>query len=78
VRAWHAPFFALTDRPQKPTLALCHEQLLATWRAAWADPAGSPPPSYDACVRAYNRRGEDEKLRGRHTGSARRSRTAYT
>jgi putative transposase len=78
VRAWHAPFFALTDRPQKPTLALCHEQLLATWRPAWADPAGSPPPGYDACVRAYNRRGADEKLRGRHTGSARRSRTAYT
>jgi putative transposase len=76
-KPWHAPFFALTDRPQKPTLTVCHEQLLAAWRPEWADPAGSPPPSYDACWRAYRDRGEDEKLQGRHTGSARRARTYY-
>jgi putative transposase len=74
---WHTPFFALTDRKQKPTLAACHEQMLAAWRPEWSDPAGAPPPSYDACVRAYKRRSEIEKLKGRHSGSALRARTFY-
>lgn len=77
VRAWYVPFFALTDRPQKPTLAAAHEQLIENWRPEWADPAGSPPPSYDACVRAYDKRSKTDRLKGRNTGSALRSKTFY-
>lgn len=77
VRPWHRAFFALTDRPQKPTLKQCHEQLLASWRPEWADTAGAPPPSYDMARREYEKRSQTDRLKGRHTGSALRSRTFY-
>lgn len=77
VRGWYRPFFALTDRPQKPTLKQAHEQLLGAWRPEWADPPGSPPPSYHAVVRAYNKRSRADRLKGRHTGSALRSRLFF-
>lgn len=77
VRGWYRPFFALTDRPQKPTLKWAHEQLLAAWRPEWADAPGSPPPSYDAVVYAYNKRSQIDRLKGRHTGSALRSKMFF-
>lgn len=77
VRGWYRPFFALTDRPQKPTLRWAHEQLLAAWRPEWADAPGNPPPSYDAVVYAYNKRSKVDRLKGRHTGSALRSKMFF-
>lgn len=77
VRAWHAPFFALADRWQKPTLRSCYEQLLAAWRTEWAEPVGGPPPSYDACVRAYRARPEIDKITGRNSGSGLRNLTYH-
>lgn len=77
VLGWYAPFFALTDRPQKPTLTWAHEQLLALWRPEWASAAGATAPSYDAAVRAYNKRSKTDRLKGRHTGSALRAKTFY-
>ena len=77
IRGWYRPFFALTDRPQKPTLKWAHEQLLGAWRPEWAFPAGSAPPSYDAVVYAYNRRSQVDRLKGRHTGSALRSKMFF-
>lgn len=77
VRGWYGPLFALTDRPQKPTLKWAHEQLLAAWQPEWADPAGAQPPSYDQVVAAYAKRSRVDQLRGRHTGSALRSQTFY-
>lgn len=77
VLGWYAPFFALMDRPQKPTLTWAHEQLLALWRPEWADPAGSPAPSYDVALYAYNKRSKLDQLKGQHTGSALRAKTFY-
>lgn len=77
VRGWYRPFFALTDRPQKPTLKWAHEQLLAAWQPEWADAPGAPPPSYKAVVRAYNKRSQVDRLKGRHTGSALRSKMFF-
>lgn len=77
VRPWYRAFFALTDRPQKPTLRWAHEQLLANWRPEWSDRADGAPPSYHAAVRAYDKRSAIDKLRGRHTGSALRAKTFY-
>lgn len=77
VLAWYTPFFVLCDRPQKPTLKKSWELLLQNWNPAWADPPGSPPPSYDACVRAYKKRSELDKIAGRNTGSALKSKTFY-
>ena len=77
VLGWYAPFFALTDRPQKPTLTWAHEQLLALWRPEWASAAGATAPSYDAAVRAYNKRSKTDQLKGRHTGSALRAKTFF-
>lgn len=77
VRGWYRPFFALTDRPQKPTLRWAHDQLLAAWQPDWADAPGAPPPSYDAVVRAYNKRSKVDRLKGRHTGSALRSKMFF-
>ena len=77
VRGWYGPFFALTDRPQKPTLRMAYEQLLAAWRPEWADAPGAPAPSYHAVVRAYAKRSELDKLKGRHTGSALRARKFF-
>lgn len=77
IRPWYRAFFALTDRPQKPTLRWAHQTLVANWRCEWADMPGAAPPSYDACARAYAKRSELDKLKGRHTGSALRSRTFF-
>lgn len=77
VRSWYIPFFALTDRPQKPTLRWAHEQLVANWRPEWSDPPGSEPPSYDQAVRAYKKRSKGDALKGRHTGSALRALSFY-
>lgn len=77
VRPWFGPLFALMDRPQKPTLRWAHEQLLRNWQPAWADAPGAAPPSYDQARRAYEKRSGLDKLKGRHTGSALRSRTMY-
>ena len=77
VRGWYAPYFALTDRPQKPTLKAAYEQLLGAWQPEWADAPGAPPPSYDACVRAHAKRSKIDALKARHTGSALRSRSFY-
>lgn len=77
VRPWYAPLFALMDRPQKPTLRWAHEQLLRHWQPAWADAPDAAPPSYDQARRAYEKRSGLDKLKGRHTGSALRSRTMY-
>ncbi|MBL8350487.1 MAG: transposase [Burkholderiaceae bacterium] len=77
IRGWYRPFFALTDRPQKPTLKWAHEQLLAAWRPEWAFPPGSPPPSYHAVAYAYGRRSQVDRLKGRHTGSALRSKMFF-
>ncbi len=74
VLPWHAPFFALTDRPQETTIKWAWEQLLKLWRPEWADHTGEPP-SYDRALAAYNRRSEDDKIAGRHTGSAYYQRT---
>jgi putative transposase len=77
VLAWYRPFFALTDRPQKPTLKQAHEQLLAAWRPEWAATPGGLSPGYDAVVRAYNKRSKLDQIKGRHTGSALRAKTLY-
>jgi putative transposase len=77
VRPWYRPFFALTDRPQKPTLKWALEQLVANWRPEWADVPGGGPPTYDAARRAYEKRSRLDILKGRHTGSALRAKTFY-
>jgi len=77
VRPWYGPLFALTDRPQKPTIRAAYEQLIQHWRDEWADYPGAEPPSYDAAVRAYAKRSGTDKLKGRNTGSALRSKTFY-
>lgn len=77
VRPWHRAFFALTDRPQKPSLRQAYDQLLAHWQPEWADTPGGPPPSYFVVCREYAKRSKIDRLKGRHTGSALRSRTFF-
>jgi putative transposase len=77
VRGWYAPFFALTDRPQKPTLRSAHDQLLKIWQPAWADEPGGAPPTYEQAVYAYSKRSRIDSLKGRHTGSALRAHQFY-
>lgn len=77
VRTWHAPLFALLDRPQKPTLRWAHDRLVENWHAEWEDPAGSGIPNYDRARRAKEKRSELDKLKGVHTGSALRSKLFY-
>lgn len=77
VRNWYAPFFALMDRPQKPTMRWAHEKLLQNWQPEWADTPGAPPPSYHSLVLAYRKRSRLDVAKGQNTGSALRAKLHY-
>jgi putative transposase len=76
-KPWHAVVMTLWGRPQKPTIRSVHEQLLAQWLPEWGYPPGAPAPSYDAVVRFLNKTSVDDKLAGRHLGSALRAKRFY-
>lgn len=67
VLPWHGLAVALKQRPQKPTTAWVHEQIVAQWNPAW----GESPPSYDAVARFFrDKYSRLDVLRGQHQGSA--------
>ncbi len=77
VRPWHRVFFPLAARPQGSTRKWAYDQMLELWKPELADKPDGAPPSYQTALRAYQRYSELDKLKGRHTGSALRSRTFY-
>jgi len=74
VKSWHGLAIALRQRPQGTSITWIHEQLSERWSPGWGKPIGEHP------VRDFfnEKFSAIDQLKGRHSGSALRSKLFFT